>query len=133
MQAKNLVINTHLVDLNKATQALYELSEGLSLLDVVSEMTLKVSQAVSEISCHCEEILAEGELIDQIADSELIEILDEIVDIDVMSELENRIHNAQKNIQDPVINEFLGQLIEKIELRYICLIETIHEFNALFV
>ena len=132
MRAKNLVINTHLVDLNKATQALYELSEGLSLLDGVSEMTLKVFQAVSEISVHCEEILTEGELIDQIADSELIEILDEIVDIDVMSELENRIHNAQKNIQDSAINEFLGQLIEKIELRYICLIETIHEFNALF-
>ena len=132
MQAKYLVINSLLVALKKEAQDLYILCEGLSLLDDVTEMSLKVSQAVSEMSDNCEKFLSESELIDQIADSELIELLDEIVDIDVMSELENRILNVQKNIQDPVVNEFFGQLIEKIELRYTCLIETVHKFNALF-
>ncbi len=132
MQSISPSINSCLEALKKATDTLYELSVDLSLLDGVSEMTLKVSQAVDEITAHCQGFLTEDELMDRIAGSGAIEILDEIVDIDAISELENSIFNALEDSQNPVINEFLSQLIEKTELRYTRFLEAIHALNALF-
>jgi signal transduction histidine kinase len=123
-------VNSQLVNLKLANQALYELTVELNLLNAISNMTVNVSAAL-EILSKQNKNSTDDNLVALLADSDAIEILDEIVDNDCMSELENHFFTAIDNMEDNIMGDFLSELIEKIELRYTALISAIHELNAL--
>ncbi len=123
-------VDSQLVNLKLANQALYELTVELNLLNAISNMTVNVSAAL-EILSKQNKNSTDDNLVALLADSDAIEILDEIVDNDCMSELENHFFTAIDNMEDNIMGDFLSELIEKIELRYTALISAIHELNAL--
>lgn len=130
MQAIERRVEELLADLKQANDALYELTVDLSLLDAISSMTFNVSQALEMLTEQKENSTAEG-FVALLAESEAIEILDEIVDCDAISELEDRFFSAIESMDDGVMGGFLTELLEKMELRYTKLVEAIHELNDL--
>ena len=130
MQLIKQQIGTRLITLKQANQALHELTVDLSLLDAVSEMTAKVSKAL-DLLVEQGEGLTDEDFIALLSDSEAIDVLDEIVDTDAVSELEDRFFMVIGSMEDNEMGEFLTELIEKIEIRYSDLVEAIHELNAL--
>ena len=130
MQLIKQQIDTRLITLKQANQALHELTVDLSLLDAVGEMTAKVSKALDLLVEQGDGLTDEG-FIALLSDSEAIDVLDEIVDTDAVSELEDRFFMVIGSMEDNEMGEFLTELIEKIEIRYSDLVEAIHELNAL--
>jgi len=130
MQSIKQQISTQLSQLQQANQSLHELTIDLTLLDAISTMTLDVSQAV-EALLEQNEAMGGDEFIALLEQSESIEILDEVVDTDAISEVENQFFSAIEDMEDSVMGAFLTELIEKIEVRYTALVEAIHELNAL--
>jgi len=130
MQSIKQQISTQLSQLQQANQSLHELTIDLTLLDAISTMTLDVSQAV-EALLEQNEAMGGDEFIALLEQSESIEILDEVVDTDAISEVENQFFSAIEDMEDSVMGAFLTELIEKIEVRYTDLVEAIHELNAL--
>ena len=130
MQLIKQQIDTRLITLKQANHALHELTVDLSLLDAVSEMTAKVSKAL-DLLVEQGEGLTDEDFIALLSDSEAIDVLDEIVDTDAVSELEDRFFMVIGSMEDNEMGEFLTELIEKIEIRYSDLVEAIHELNAL--
>jgi len=130
MQSIKQQISTQLSQLQQANQSLHELTIDLTLLDAISTMTLDVSQAV-EALLEQNEAMGGDEFIALLEQSESIEILDEVVDTDAISEVENQFFSAIEDMEDSVMGVFLTELIEKIEVRYTDLVEAIHELNAL--
>ncbi len=117
-------------EIQEAAQALFELTRELSLLQVMSDSALEVLVALDALS---EQLngLQEDAFKESILDSELINLLDEIVDVDAISELEEHLFETMDSIDDTVLGVFLTELLEKIERRYTRLIEAVHELNAL--
>ncbi len=130
MQLIKQQIDTRLITLKQANQALHELTVDLSLLDAVGEMTAKVSKAL-DLLVEQGDGLTDEDFIALLSDSEAIDVLDEIVDTDAVSELEDRFFMVIGSMEDNEMGEFLTELIEKIEIRYSDLVEAIHELNAL--
>ncbi|NOR68427.1 MAG: hypothetical protein GQ532_01810 [Methylomarinum sp.] len=130
MQLIKQQIDIRLITLKQANQALHELTVDLSLLDAVSEMTAKVSKAL-DLLMEQGDGLTDKDFIALLSDSEAIDVLDEIVDTDAVSELEDRFFMVIGSMEDNEMGEFLTELIEKIEIRYSDLVEAIHELNAL--
>jgi len=129
MQSIKQQINTRLIEIQKANQVLHELTIDLSLLDAVSTMTFGVAQSIEALLEQSESM--DDEFIALLEGSESIEILDEVVDTDAISELEDQFFSVIENMEDSEMGKFLTELIEKIELRYTHLVEAIHELNAL--
>ncbi len=123
-------VDSQLVNLKLANQALYELTIELNLLNAISNMTVNISAALEILSKQIKNS-TDDNLVTLLADSDTIEILDEIVDNDCISELENHFFTAIDNMEDNIMGDFLSELIEKIELRYTALMSAIHELNAL--
>ncbi|MCK5121057.1 MAG: hypothetical protein KAQ91_03695, partial [Methylococcales bacterium] len=90
----------------------------------------KVSKALDLLMEQGDE-LTDKDFIALLSDSEAIDVLDEIVDTDAVSELEDRFFMVIGSMEDNEMGEFLTELIEKIEIRYSDLVEAIHELNAL--
>ncbi len=123
-------VESQIVNLKRANQTLYELTVDLNLLNAISNMTVNISAALEILSKQIKNS-TDDNLVVLLADSDTIEILDEIVDNDCISELENHFFTAIDNMEDNIMGDFLSELIEKIELRYTALMSAIHELNAL--
>ena len=130
MQSIKQQVSTQLSQLQQANQSLHELTIDLTLLDAISTMTFEVSQSV-EALLEQNEAMDGDEFIASLEQSESIGILDEVVDTDAISEVENQFFSAIEDMEDSVMGAFLTELIEKIEVRYTGLVEAIHELNAL--
>jgi len=130
MQSIKQQIEIHLIALQQANHALYELTVDLSLLAAISDMTIKVSQALDLLLSQAAELGTE-EFVVFLLESEAIEVLDEVVDTDAVSALEDRFFTAIDSMEDNPMGGFLAELIEKIEIRYTNLVTAIHELNAL--
>jgi len=130
MQSIKQQIEIHLIALQQANHALYELTVDLSLLAAIGDMTVKVSQALELLLSQAAELGTE-EFMVFLLESEAIEALDEVVDTDAVSALEDRFFTAIDSMEDNPMGGFLAELIEKIEIRYTNLVTAIHELNAL--
>jgi len=122
-------IISQLTALQSANKALYELTVDLDLLKAISSMTFHVDQAI-KVLLEQSEGLTTIDFVKLLEDSEAIEILDEVVDTDAISELENLFFSAIDNMEDSIIGLFLTELIEKIEQHYTNLVESIHALNS---
>ena len=122
-------IISQLTALQSANKALYELTVDLDLLKAISSMTFHVDQAI-KVLLEQSEGLTTIDFVKLLEESEAIEILDEVVDTDAISELENLFFSAIDNMEDSIIGLFLTELIEKIERHYTNLVESIHALNS---
>jgi hypothetical protein len=114
-----------LYELKKAADEFLEFTENLTLLAVVNQKALEITQAVAVL----QQDLAE----DNINASEAAILLDEIVDADAMSELEVLVLSATASIENVQITEFLTEIMDKVEHKYNRLLEKAHAYNALLL
>jgi len=112
-----------LYELKKAADEFLEFTENLTLLAVVNQKALEITQAVAVL----QQDLAE----DNINASEAASLLEEIVDADAMSELEVLVLSA--SIEDVQITQFLTEIMDKVEYKYNRLLEKAHAYNALLL
>lgn len=114
-----------LYELKKTADEFLEFTKNLTLLAVVNQKALEITQAVAVL----QQDLAE----DNITALEATILLDEIVDADAMSELEVYVLSATVSIENVQITQFLTEIMEKVEHKYNRLLEKAHAYNALLL
>lgn len=104
-----------------AAQVLLDLSEGLSLLDRIAETSRGVLMSLDEFGERSASAWR---------DCEALLMLDDMVDDDLISELEERFFNVSENLEESEFGRFLAQLLEKVERRYLALLDALNKLNA---
>lgn len=121
MQKSQGDLNLLLQEVAQAAWALLAITEELDLLGDVTAVGRRVCVALDELAA-LPETAWRG--------SGPVQVLDEIVDGDVVSELEERFFGAYDRLEGNELSVFLAQLLEKIERRYVALVEVLHKLNA---
>ena len=119
-----------LTEIEQAADELAGLSADLSLLGEIQQTAGKVLNACVALRAQIAE-LKKAEFREGIADAEALSQLDEIVDIDAVSALEDRFFAELKNHADSQIGEFLQQLLDKIDKRYTKMVGLIQQLSGL--
>lgn len=115
-----------LTAIDDEAQKLVLLAEGLSLLEPLHRVALQVLATSAEL--HAVLVHADKQTaLDAVAACEAVSVLDQIVDDDVVSVLEN-LFFADGDGEMPA---FLQQLLDKLEKHVIALLDVIQQFNAL--
>lgn len=115
-----------LTAIDDEAQKLVLLAEGLSLLEPLHRVALQVLATSAEL--HAVLVDADKQTaLDAVAACEAVSVLDQIVDDDVVSVLEN-LFFADGDGEMPA---FLQQLLDKLEKHVIALLDVIQQFNAL--
>ena|ERR1035437_8887601 len=120
-----------LYELKKAVNDFLEFTENLTLLRTVNEKAQEMAQAVDVLQQLLQQGLAENELIKAINASEAATLLDEIVDTDAVSGLEDYMLSAAESFDNAEITQFLTEIMDKVERKYNRLLEKAHAYNAL--
>lgn len=115
-----------LTAIDDEAQKLVLLAEGLSLIEPLHRVALQVLATSAEL--HAVLVDADKQTaLDAVAACESVSVLDQIVDDDVVSVLEN-LFFADGDGEMPA---FLQQLLDKLEKHVIALLDVIQQFNAL--
>jgi len=119
-----------LAELTDAANELALLSADLSLLQEIREIAEKVLAASLTLSQETAR-LNKSEFAEEIAGCEALALLEELVDNDAVSTLEDVFFAELANHADSRIGEFLQQLLDKIDKRYAKILENIQQLSAL--
>lgn len=119
-----------LAELADTANELALLSADLSLLQEIQEIARKVLAASQTLSLRAAQ-LNKAEFVDEIADCEALALLEELIDNDAVSTLEDVFFAELENHADSRIGEFLQQLLEKIDKRYTKILENIQQLSSL--
>ncbi|BCG65594.1 MAG: hypothetical protein methR_P3439 [Methyloprofundus sp.] len=103
----------------------------VTMLQPLQEMLQAINIAVDELLTAITEY-QDSTLADYIQESDALVYLDEVVDLDPISELEVQFFGVLENMTENELTVFLMQMLDKIELAYTQLIEKLHVINALF-
>ena len=98
----------------EAAMQLSLLTEGVALMkpfQVLADNVLRACQALE----HKAGQLHKSDFVEQIIGDEALLLLEEVVDCDVVSALEEMFAKAEGDANMPQINELLQQLLEKLE------------------
>jgi len=102
----------------------------VTLLSVLNKMLLDIAEAVdtllAELECY-----QGDQLVGYLLTLDAVSYLDEVVDLDPVSQLEVRFFGVLDSAEEGELTLFLMQVLDKIESAHAQLIEKIHEFNAL--
>lgn len=120
-----------LYELKKAVNDFLEFTENLTLLQSVNGKAREMAQAVDVLQQLLQQGLAASKLVKALNATEAAALLDEIVDVDVVSELEAYIVSAAEGIEDAEVTQFLTEVMDKVERKYNFLLEKAHAYNAL--
>ncbi len=120
-----------LYELKKAVNDFLEFTENLTLLQSVNGKAREMAQAVDVLQQLLQQGLAASKLVKALNATEAAALLDEIVDVDVVSELEAYIVSAAEGIEDVEVTQFLTEVMDKVERKYNLLLEKAHAYNAL--
>lgn len=119
-----------LVEIQEAAHQLALLSCDLSLLKEIFDVAQSAQAAAASLNTELAG-LKKTEFCAKLASSETLSVLDELVDNDAISALEQRLFAARPDMENSEIGDFLQQLLEKIEKRYVALVESIQQLTAL--
>ncbi|MDD1622468.1 MAG: hypothetical protein LUQ11_13415 [Methylococcaceae bacterium] len=119
-----------LAEIEQSASELAVLSADLELLSEIRRMANQVSKACEALRLETSK-LKKANFSEGIADAETLAQLDEIVDIDAISALEDRFFAELQNQADSDIGEFLQQLLDKIDKCYTKMVENIQQLSAL--
>jgi hypothetical protein len=120
-----------LCELKKAVNEFLEFTENLTLFQAINEKAREMAQTVDMLEELLQQGLAANKLVKAIKDSEAATLLDEIVDVDAVSDLESYMLSAAEGIEDAEVTQFLTEIMDKVELKYNRLLEKAHAYNAL--
>ena len=119
-----------LMEISLSANELALLSADLTLLSEIQHVAKQVLSSVTALNLQIAE-LNKAEFRDGIADAQALSALEEIVDLDAISILEDCLFAEQKNLEGSGIGEFLQQILEKFDKRYSRMIEDIQQLSAL--
>jgi hypothetical protein len=119
-----------LAEIRQAAAELYRFTEKLTLLKIAHQVAVQTIKAVDLTQKEIKN-LSGKKLFDTLENSKSVLFLEDIVDADTISELENYILPFAKNLDDEELTRFLSEVTDKIEVKYSTMLEKIHEFNAL--
>lgn len=119
-----------LTQIRQTAAELYRFTEKLTLLKIVHQVVVQTIKAVDLTQKEIKNVSGD-KLFDVLETSKSVLFLEDIVDTDIISELENYILPFAKNLENEELTRFLSEVTDKIEVKYAAMLEKIHEFNAL--
>ncbi|OAH96714.1 hypothetical protein [Methylomonas methanica] len=119
-----------LSDIQKSANQLALLTSDLTLLEDTHEWARSLEKNIETLNQQLAG-LKKAEFNATLADSEILEILDELIDSDPISALEQRLFAAQADQESGVVGEFFQQLLDKIEKLYTPLLSAIQQLTAM--
>lgn len=119
-----------LAEIEQLASELGLLCADLPLLSEMQQTAGKILHACEDLSSQVSE-LKKAAFRDGIAEAEALAELEEMVDSDAISGLEDRFFAELDNHADSGAGEFLQQLLEKIDKRYTKMVEHIQQLSAL--
>ncbi|OQW75671.1 MAG: hypothetical protein BVN35_08485 [Proteobacteria bacterium ST_bin11] len=119
-----------LSEIQESADQLALLTSNLSLLADTHELAVSLKTNIETLSRQLAG-LKKSEFNASLADSEILEILDELIDNDPISALEQRLFAAQANQDSGEVGEFFQQLLDKIEKLYTPLLWSIQQLTAI--
>jgi hypothetical protein len=102
----------------------------VTILQPLQEMLEAINIAIDELLTAVTEY-QDNALVDYLQESNALVYLDEVVDLDPISELEVQFFGVLENMTGSELTVFLMQMLDKIEAAYTQLIEKLHAINAL--
>jgi hypothetical protein len=123
-------LNHSLIEIRQAATDLYRFTEKLTLLKIVQHVAVQTIKVVDSIQKEVKTASNEKQL-SIFQSSKLALFLEDVVDADIMSELENYILPFAKNLENSELTTFLSEVTDKTEAKYNVMLQKIHEFNAL--
>jgi len=102
----------------------------VDLLTDLYVMMSKIEQALIELLSELDAYQGDN-LAEYMQSLEAAAYLDEVVDRDPMSELEVQFFSTVESSDEGEAAKFLMQVVARIELIYVQMVEKLHEFNAL--
>ena len=121
---------TKLSDIERAASDLMLLSVDISMLEAVQLLANKVLTACEVLRVRASE-LDKKHFVEQILQEEALSRLDELVDEDVISLVEQRFSAVSVNSEEGAAAELLRQLLDKLERRYVALADHIQQLGRL--
>ncbi|WKJ90955.1 hypothetical protein QZJ86_02185 [Methylomonas montana] len=119
-----------LTDIEESANQLALLSSDLSLLKEIYDLARGVQESIDGLN-HELAGLKKAEFSTKLANSKTLADLEELVDNDAMSALEQRLFEAQPDMENSEVGLFLQQVLAKIETLYTPLLESIQQLTAL--
>jgi hypothetical protein len=119
-----------LKEIHASASVIAFISADLTLLNEVHSLAEKVLSLEKILNLQAAEI-KKTEFIQTIIDSEALHELEEIIDIDIISQLEARFFDGLDNHAENEIGDFLQQLLQKIEKPYHSMLDDIQNLIAL--
>lgn len=120
-----------LTDIRQAAAELYRFTEKLTLLKMVHHVAVQIIKTVDNLQKELTKPLAGADLFAALESSKAVLFLEEVVDADTMSDLEDYILLFAKKLDDEDLTRFLSEVMDKAEAKYNVMLEKTHEFNAL--
>lgn len=124
-------LTTSLVEIRQAAAELYRFTEKLSLLKMAHQVAVQIIKAVDNLQKELKKPRSESELFKALESSNSVLFLEEIVDADTMSDLEDYILSFAKQLNDEDLIRFLSEIMDKVEAKYNVMLTKTHAFNAL--
>ncbi len=109
---------------------LHILLTEITMLQPLQEMIEAINVAIDELHKVVSDS-ADKALLDYAQESDALRYLDEVVDLDPISELEVQFFGVLDSMTENELTLFLMQILDKIEANYTQLIEKLHAMNAL--
>jgi len=119
-----------LSDIVESAQQLAVISADLALLSEIQQLAAKVLRADATLSLLTSS-LKKDDFVMGISDSQALAELEELIDIDAISTLEERLFSALNNQEDHGVGEFLQQFLDKVDKNYTKMIGDIQQLTAL--
>lgn len=119
-----------LEDIQEAANSLELVSSNLDLLEEIHELALDLKTNITALNRQLAG-LKKAEFAAALAKSEVMEILDELVDQDPISALEQRLFTALPDQASNEAGEYFQQLLDKIEKLYTPLLTAIQQLTAI--
>jgi hypothetical protein len=119
-----------LAELHEAAYDLALLSSDLSLLAEIQQTAHHILTAVATLNEQTVALKKE-QFREHIAESRAFAELEEIIDIDLISRLEEQFFKVETNQDNSQIGQFLQQLLDKIDRRFTKITTLIQQLTAL--
>ncbi len=117
-------------DIEDSANQLVYLTSDLSLLADTNKLALSLKTNIETLNRQLAG-LKKAEFNATLAESEILEILDELIDSDPISTLEQRLFAAHTDQESNEVGEFFQQLLDKIEKLYSPLLSAIQQLTAM--
>jgi hypothetical protein len=119
-----------LSDIVVSANQLAVISADLTLLSEIQQLAAKVLRADATLSLLIS-ALKKDDFVIGVADSQALAELEEMIDVDAVSSLEERLFAALNNQDDHGVGEFLQQFLGKIDKTYTKMLTDIQLLTAL--